>query len=145
MSVTIKGTLYYADLVKINEMSDKYQFILGNLSDDACEALAKEGLSTATKNDKEGNDKFGEYITVKSSRPMRAYDTDGGDVSNLPIGNGTEAVAKVTPYDWKWRTKSGTSPSLQRLVVTKLELYEAEEEGEEGEEGEGEFNLEGAL
>ena len=30
----------------------------------------------------------------------------------------------IKPYEWKFKGKSGVSPSLDRLVVTELEVYD---------------------
>jgi hypothetical protein len=41
-------------------------------------------------------------------------------VEGTLIGNGSRVVASVGSYDWEFKGKKGTSPSLKRLVVTDL-------------------------
>ena len=125
--VTIKATIYWAQLKKKNDLSGKYQVDLGNLSDAAAEAL--EGLGITVHN--KGDDK-GHYITCKSVNTMRAYDEDGIEI-DVDIGNGSQAVAVIGYFDWSFRNKSGRSPNLKRLKVTKLVEYSEEGDVTEGE------------
>lgn len=123
-AVKIKADIMWANLQTPNEMSGKYQVNLCNLSPAAVGAIEDMGLAVSSK---EGQ---GFYITCKSKNPIRAYDSDGNDLSNVMIGNGSEGVATVSFYDWTWKNKEGRSPSLKRLVITNLEVYGGEEEGE---------------
>lgn len=118
--IKIKADVYWAQLNKINEMSNKYQVNLCNLSDAAVEALEAMGVSVSIGEDKKAD--MGRYITCKSNNPIRAYDTDGDEISEL-IGNGSKAKAVVGSYEWKYKNKKGTSPSLKKLVITNLVEY----------------------
>jgi hypothetical protein len=125
--VTIKATVYWAQLKKKNDLSGKYQVDLGNLSDAAVEAI--EGLGVTVHN--KGDDK-GHYITCKSANTMRAYDNDGIEI-DADIGNGSKAVAVVGYFDWSFRNKSGRSPNLKRLKITELVEYTNDDAAIEGE------------
>jgi hypothetical protein len=116
-AVKIKATVMWADLVKVNEMSEKYQVNLCNLSPKAVAALEEMGLSLLNK------DGQGDYITVKSSRPMKAFDTDGVEIDGSIVGNGSTAVAVLGYYDWRYKSKEGRSPSMKRLVIDNLVEY----------------------
>ena len=118
--IKIKADVYWAQLNKINEMSNKYQVNLCNLSDAAVEALEAMGVSVSIGEDKKAD--MGRFITCKSNNPIRAYDTDGDEISEL-IGNGSKAKAVVGSYEWKYKNKKGTSPSLKKLVITNLVEY----------------------
>ena len=118
--IKIKADVYWAQLNKINEMSNKYQVNLCNLSDAAVEALEAMGVSVSIGEDKKAD--MGRYITCKSNNPIRAYDTDGDEISEL-IGNGSKAKAVVGSYEWKYKNKKGISPSLKKLVITNLVEY----------------------
>jgi len=122
--VQVSGTLYWPSLKRPSQLSGKYQFELGNLSDAAVEALGQMGLSVLNRDDKPEK---GSYITVKSTTPMRAYDTDSQEI-HAEVGNGSKAVAVIRPYSWEFGGKKGRSPSLMKLVVTDLEVYESVEE-----------------
>jgi len=76
-----------------------------------------------TANQKDGK---GYYITCKSNNPIRAYDSNGEELEGIGIGNGSQAIALVSFYDWNWKNKSGRSPSLKKLVVTELVSYEGD-------------------
>ena len=69
--VKIKADVMWAYLNRKNEMSDRYQVDLCNLSDGAVSALESMGL---TVNQKDGK---GYFITCKSTNPIRAYDANG--------------------------------------------------------------------
>lgn len=115
-AVKIKATLFWCQHNKINELSGKYQMILGQLSDAAVEALEGLGISTMEK------EEMGKYITCKSAKPMRVYDVDGDEI-NEDIGNGSKAKAIITSYEWKYKNKKGVSPSAKKIVVTEHVEY----------------------
>jgi len=115
--ITIKGTLYWVERHKLNKFSNKYQIVLGNLSDKAVEALDNMGIAAANKGDEKDS-----FITMKSNNPMRVTDADGNEFdSDVMIANGSEAVCVVGYYDWSVGT--GRSPSMIKCKVTKLIEY----------------------
>lgn len=124
MAIKIKAKLFWAQLNEPNEMSGKYQVDLANLSPDAVKELTALGI----KVNKRDNDDYerGHYITCKSTYPIKATDNNGLPIAtDVRVGNGSDAVAVVDTYDWKFKGKSGKSPSLTTLVVTDLINYEA--------------------
>jgi hypothetical protein len=116
--VKIKADVMWAFLDRKNDMSDKYQVDLCNLSDGAVSALESMGLAVSQKEGK------GYYITCKSKNPIRAYDKSGEELEGISIGNGSQAVALVSFYDWVFKNKEGRSPSLKKLVITELVSYD---------------------
>jgi len=129
----IKGTVYWANLSSKNAMSGKYQFDLGNLSSAAVNALEERGMKPRNKGDDKEN-----FITIKSSNPIRAYNTSGDEIGCL-VGNGSTAAAVVGYYDWKSPAgQQGRSPSCLKLVITDLNEYTEEGGGVD-------FDLEAAL
>lgn len=118
--VKIKADVMWAYLDRKNEMSNKYQVDLCNLSDGAVSALESMGLTVGQKEGK------GYYITCKSNNQIRAYTESGDELEGVGIGNGSQAVALVSFYDWSWKAKSGRSPSLKKLVITELVSYEGD-------------------
>lgn len=129
--VKLKADVMWAFLDRQNEMSQKYQVDLCNLSDAAVSALEEMGIQVRQKEDK------GHFITCKSSNPIKAFDRDGDVIEGISIGNGSKAVAMVGSYEWNWKNKNGVSPSLKKLVVTDLVSYEGAEPGmEDGDDDE---------
>lgn len=120
-AIKIKGDIMWAFLDRKNEMSDRYQVDLCNLSQAAVGALEDMGITVNSKPEK------GFFITCKSTNPIRAY-IDGNELCDVAIGNGSEGVAVISTYEWSWKGKTGISPSLRKLEVTKLEVYEDAEE-----------------
>jgi hypothetical protein len=120
VKVKVKCDLYWAQLDKENEMSGKFQVDLCNLSDAACKALEEAGVEI--KSDADKKPEQGKYVTCKSSKPIKAFDTDGGEITEK-IGNGSKAKVVLSTYEWKYKNKSGVSPSLLKLVVTDLIAY----------------------
>ena len=124
----IKGTFYWSYFAKPNDMSGKYQFDFGNLSDKAVEALQELGLKTAHKEDR------GNYLTFKSTRPIEVYDDNGDIISDRDgvtkkiVANGSKGIVTVGYYDWEFKGKKGRSPSAKRVVVTELTEYKKPEE-----------------
>lgn len=116
--VKIKADLMWAYLDNRNEMSGKYQVDLCNLSPAAAQALADQGIDVKTKEDK------GAYITCKSNNIIRAFDNNGNPIEGISVGNGSKGIAVVGAYNWTFRNKEGTSPSLKKLVVTDLVAFQ---------------------
>ena len=129
--VKIKATLMWCNHNKVNEMSNKFQVDLCNLSDNAVKALESLGLEVRKREDKPEK---GFYITCKSTVPMKVFDANGGDLSNVAIGNGSTATAVVGAYAWSWKNKSGVSASLTKMVVENLVAYDAPDSVAEEEE-----------
>ena len=116
--VKIKGTVYWASLKKVNQMSGNYQVDIGELSEAAVKALEAMGVTTLHKYTQ------GFYITCKSRYEIFAVDESGDRVTE-DIGNGSKAVCLISPYEWKFKNKKGVSPSLKKLVVTELVKYDS--------------------
>lgn len=120
--VKIKCDIYWAQLTKKNEMSDAYQVNLCNLSDGAVKALEDMGISVLENSEKKPE--MGKYITCKSQKPIKAFDTDGDEIdADISIGNGSKAKAMIGAYEWTYKNKKGVSPTLAKLVVTDLVEY----------------------
>jgi hypothetical protein len=118
--LTLKGTLYWVERNKINKFSNKYQIVLGNLSDKAVEALDAMGIAAANKGDEKEY-----FITMKSNNPMKVTDAEGTEYpDDLLIANGSKAVCVVGYYDWS--VGSGRSPSMIKCKVTDLVEYTEE-------------------
>ena len=115
--LTLKGTLYWVERNKLNKFSDKYQIVLGNLSEKAVAALDDMGIAAANKGDEKDY-----FITMKSKNPMRVTDDQGVEyASDVMIANGSEAVCVVGYYDWSVGT--GRSPSMIKCKITKMIEY----------------------
>ena len=112
--IVVATTYFWAQTNQLNDMSGKYQVNLGKLSDRAVAALEANGIEVKNKGDDQGN-----FITVKSANPIKAFDADGLPVV-ANIGNGSEGRAAIGFYDWTYKNKSGRSPSLNKMVVDKL-------------------------
>lgn len=122
--IKVKATAMWANLTEVNEMSGKYQVDLCNLSPAAVKAL--EGMGIEVKKGTGDKEDKGYFITCKSQNPIKAFD-EAGDAVNERVGNGTEVAAVIGAYSWTWKNKKGTSPSLKKLVITKLVKYVTEE------------------
>tara|TARA_R110000751_G_scaffold5084_2_gene23928 strand:- start:6757 stop:7182 length:426 start_codon:yes stop_codon:yes gene_type:complete len=125
--VIASADIYWANLEKKNEMSGKYQVDLCNLSETAVNALEEMGI-TLKSNPKKPE--MGQYITCTSLHNIRAYNTSGDELSGHQIGNGSKARAVVSFYDWTFKGKKGRSPSIERLVIDDLIVYDSTEGGE---------------
>jgi|SaaInl3SG_22_DNA_1037383.scaffolds.fasta_scaffold88277_2 hypothetical protein len=116
--VKIRAEIMWPYLDRVNDYTGKYQVDLANLSDAAVSALEELGIAV---NNKEGK---GNYIVCKSTKPIHAYNPTGETLEGVAIGNGSKAVAMIGFYDWTYGAKKGRSPSLKKLVVEDLVMYE---------------------
>ena len=113
----LKATVYWACLNRKNELADAYTVDLCNLSDKAVAALEDMGISVQENAEKKPEQ--GRYITCKSQRPIKAFDTDNDEIDE-DVGNGSKAICMIGAYQWSFKAKKGVSPSLAKLVITDL-------------------------
>jgi hypothetical protein len=117
--IVINADLFWANLQQRNELSGKYQVNLCNLSSGAVAALEERGINVNNKGDEQGS-----FITTKSLNPIKAYNTSGDEIDCI-VGNGSKAKAAISYFDWEFSGKQGRSPSLIKLIITDLEVYES--------------------
>lgn len=132
--VTLKDvTLMWPFLTEKNEMSGKYQVDLCNLTPEHVKGLKTLGLTPRTRDDQPEK---GTFITCKSIRPIKALTPDGNTI-DVKVGNGSIASLRLGSYQWTAPVgnKKGISPSIAKLVVTKLVEYNPGAGAEEEEEG----------
>lgn len=128
--VKIDATVMWAFLKTKNEISNKYQVDLCNLSDADVKALKDIGIKVKSN---ENKPEKGRFITCKSvNYEIPAYDTHGVEI-DVVVGNGSKARALIGAYEWRFKRKTGVSPSIKKLVITDLVEYTREEEEEEEE------------
>ena len=116
----IKATVNWAFLNRKNEMADAYTVDLCNLSDKAVAALEDMGISVQENLEKKPEQ--GKYITCKSQKPIKAFDTDNDEIVE-DVGNGSKAICMIGSYAWTYKNKKGVSPSLSKLVITDLVVF----------------------
>jgi hypothetical protein len=123
--VTVKATVMWCNHNKLNEMSNKYQLELTNLSENAVKALESLGLEVRKREDKPEK---GFYITCKSVRQMdKIFDKTGASLIDVAIGNGSTGTAVVGTYEWAFKNKKGLSASLIKMTIDNLVAYDAED------------------
>ena len=120
--VKIKTTIMWSFHNKINQTAEKYTVDLCNLSDKAVKSLEND-LGIAVNFNKDKEDK-GKFIVCKSKRPIKVVDEGGNSLSDISIGNGSKGVALVSFYDWDHQGQSGKSPTIVKMIVDDLVVYE---------------------
>ena len=115
--IVVATTYYWAQTNTVNDLSQKYQVNIGQLSEKAVEALTSNGIDVKNKGDEQGY-----FITVKSANPIKVHDADGLPVVGN-VGNGSTGRAAINFYDWTYQKKSGRSPSLVKMIVDQLVEY----------------------
>lgn len=131
--IVVNADVMWAMLDKVNDLSGKYQLDLTQLSDGAVAALEAQGVNVRFKEDR------GSYITCKSTHVIKAVTAEGESLEGVKIGNGSKAVAVITTFEWKFKNKTGVSPSLKNLVIKELVTF-SEDDDEVGS-----FDLDEAL
>jgi len=123
--VKIRAKVMWSFHNKLNDLSERYQIDLCDLSDGAVKALEQE-LNLEVKNNPDKPD-HGNYIICKSIMPLKILDSEGNSLQDVAIGNGSTGVAIVSSYDWQnkgGKIKSGTSATLNKMVIDNLQVYE---------------------
>ena len=93
----------------------KYKVNCAGLSEKATEALTSLGLSVKNK-EAQGN-----FVTCKSSQPIRVYAPDGSQIDGSSVGNGSKGIATISFYENGY----GKFPQLNKLIITELKEFNA--------------------
>lgn len=128
--IKFEAEVQWAFFNKKSEMSGKYQVDLTNLSNGAVKALQEAGLEPRQREDKPEK---GWFITAKSNYEIKPIDNSGIEITD-PVGNGSRAIALIKPYEWSWKNKKGVSPSLVKIIITDLKVYNPDSAVEEEDE-----------
>jgi hypothetical protein len=121
--------LFWSCLKEVNQLSQKYQVDICNLSDAQVARLEEEGVKVRSKDDDRGY-----FFTAKSKYPITPYDKNGEEI-HVKIANESKADVLVKPYAWKAPTGAkGVSAGIAKLIVTDLKEYVAEGVEEIGDE-----------
>lgn len=123
--VKIKGELFWSKWMKelntkFNPDNDRYEAVVGNISDADCEKLKSLGIKIKNK---EGQ---GNFIMAKSKYEFTPMTTSGDKVEIDEIGNGTKVEVEVSSYTHRMSAMHGNAPSIKKITVTQLEKYEPE-------------------
>jgi hypothetical protein len=125
--IKLEAEVQWAFLNKKSEMSGKFQVDLCNLSKEAVSALEQAGLNPRQRPDKPEK---GWFLTAKSNYEIIPFDKAGKEIKEA-VGNGSKCTALIKPYEWKWQAKKGVSPSLVKITITDLVVYNADGAAEE--------------
>lgn len=113
----VKADIMWAFLDTPNQMSERYQVDLCNLSPEAIERIEAAGIDVKKKDEK------GFFIVAKSKNyPIKTEMSDGSTI-NAKVGNGSKGVAWIKPYKYTFRGKDGVSAGINKLVITDLIEY----------------------
>ena len=113
----VKADIMWAFLDTPNQMSERYQVDLCNLSPEAIERIESAGIDVKKKDEK------GFFIVAKSKNyPIKTEMSDGSAI-NAKVGNGSKGVAWIKPYKYTFRGKDGVSAGINKLVITDLIEY----------------------
>lgn len=123
--VKIKGELFWAKWMKelntkFNANNDRFEAVVGNISDADVKKLASLGIKIKNK---EGQ---GNYIVGKSKYEFTPMTPSGDKVDINSIGNGTQVEVDLSSYSHPMSSMHGNAPSIKKITVTKLEIYEPE-------------------
>lgn len=127
--VTLRATVFWGKFEKKDEMSGKYQVVLGNLSESAVAKLNELGIRV------KDTEAMGSCITTKSNWPIVPVDVDGNSFADKTqmIGNGTIVRASLKPFAYSVGANSGVTTLPQRIVVEDLVTYAEGGDFDEGE------------
>lgn len=121
----VQADIMWAFLDTPNQLSGKYQVDLCNLTKGAVIALRSMGVEVRSKTDQPEK---GDFITAKSvNYPIKTEDSDGNPIT-VKVGNGSKGIALLKPYEYTFKGKKGVGIGINKLVVTDLKIYTADEE-----------------
>ena len=119
-TAVVQGKAYWAKLNTPDQMSEKYQMDICNLSDIAITSLKKHGVIPKNRDDERG-----EFITARSKFDVPVVNSDKEDMNGTLIGNGSDVKVKIGfNKDHPMVSQYGTSMYLNKVMVTNLVAYE---------------------
>jgi hypothetical protein len=123
--VKIKGELFWSKWMKelntkFNPDNDRYEAVVGNISDEDVKKLGTLGIKIKNK---EGQ---GNFILAKSKYEFAPTTPSGDKVEIDEIGNGTKVEVELSSYTHRMSAMHGNAPSIKKITVTALEKYEPE-------------------
>ncbi len=124
-SFNLVGKAFYSSVHTPNSLSGKYQTDL-SVDDETALKLKTVGIETKIKIDPATNkaDERGQYVTLKSEYAPKVVDSRNNQIPNtVLIGNGSTVEVKTHIYEWKFKTKSGSSLGLDAVQVLDLVTY----------------------
>jgi hypothetical protein len=127
-SIIITGTAFWAKIVEpeLNENTGKleYKMDIGFLDEGTKSLLRSSGVPIKNKDQQlasQGKALQNDFVSCKSLFKPEIFNAD---LSSFPegvlVGNGSKVVVRVTPYDWIYRSKSGTSLGLDAVQLIEL-------------------------
>ena len=115
----IEATAFWFSFLEKNEMSDKYQVDISELSEEHVDRL--EGMGVSVKN--KGDDR-GYFVTAKSTNKQPHVEDVEGFTVTKPVGNGSKCTFIVKPYDYNFKGKIGVSLGLSKVRVDDHVAFE---------------------
>ena len=124
-TIKIKGEIFWAyDMThpptKFNPDNKRFQVTIGNLTKEDQEKLKSIGCKI------KNNDRAGDHIVAKSTYEIVAFDKQGKKVDSETIGNGTKVNVELNAYEHRMTPAHGMAPSVKKLTVTDLIIYNRE-------------------
>ena len=119
-TLKIEATAFWFSFLEKNEMSDKYQVDISELSEPQVDRLEGMGINVKNKGDDRGY-----FVTAKSVKyAPRVDDVDGFKMSD-PVGNGSKCTFVVRPYDYNFKGKAGVALGISKARVNELVKFES--------------------
>lgn len=132
----ITGDVFWCAHDRVNAKSNKFQYDLCNLSGPAVAKLSELGANIKQKHEDMGN-----FVTSKSTYPIKTVNAAGDELTGTSIGNGSKATAAIKLIKGSNSYGTFVMVETQKLRIDDLVEYHAAAEEGEG----GEILMEGAL
>jgi hypothetical protein len=114
-AIKIQAVAYWFSFLEKNEMSDKYQVDVSQLSETQVDRLESLGINVKNKGDDRGY-----FVTAKSTnRAPRVEDSEGFSMTE-PVGNGSKVTFIIKPYDYNFKGKVGVGVGLSKARIDDL-------------------------
>ena len=113
-------TLFWSKHSKLDELSGKYQVELAKLNPAQVARLKELGISLKNKGDDRGD-----FVKVASKFPIAMLDSDGNDLSETAIGNGSKAAVYCYADPYSVGSNKGVAMRISRVYVQDLVGYSA--------------------
>jgi len=125
---TLTGKAYYLRANTPNELSGKYQMDL-SIDQETVDKLLSVGVTIKNKNDIRGDfvtlTKAYETKDGKILSPPKLLDSDKNEFpSSVLVGNGSDVKVITHLFEWKFKSKTGTSLGLDTVQILNLIPYE---------------------
>lgn len=120
---TLRGTVKFPAIFRVNQMSGKYSLALTNLTDESLDKLEERGVDLRTS---KSHPEWGDLVNIKSNFAPAVVDSKLRPVDpSTKVGSDSEVIVTTSTWDYMFKGKAEKGLNLLAVQIIRLVEYEA--------------------